>query len=232
MIKVNNLSLSLSGRDILRNINFEVEKNATLVISGPNGSGKSKLLEILAGFENSFNGKVEIDGNSLDSYGSELYDFLGYLSNFGVVNNLSDSIISDLAFPLEMQNTPNEEIKKRLDIIIRDYNLEHLLETEPFNLSGGEKQLVNLCSVIIKNPKILILDNATTMIDKDKTNLLFEKLILSKKITMVMVSNDIRTYSDFDNILFLRNGEIQYFGDTSTFLKEHQNMLKNSVVTF
>ena len=73
MIKVKNLSLSLSGRDILKNITFTLEENASLVISGPSGSGKTKLLETIAGLENSYHGEIFIDGKLSTEQGNKLY---------------------------------------------------------------------------------------------------------------------------------------------------------------
>ena len=228
MIKVKDLSLSLSGRDILKDINFTLEENSSLVLSGPSGSGKTKLLEIIAGFENSYHGEIFINGNSSMDLGSKLYDILGYASNFSLENNFSESIVYDLVFGLEIQNMPNPEMKNRLDKLIKDFNLEKLLATEPRNLSGGEKQLVNICSTIIKEPKVLLMDDPMTMIDNDKKKILFDKIIHSKKYTIAMITQDVDTFSDFDKILFLDKGEIYYFGDTATFLKDHHKKLIES----
>ena len=228
MIKVSNLSLSLSERKILSNINFSIEKKSSLIISGPSGSGKTKLLEIIAGLEDSYTGEIFVNGISTAELGDELYNILGYIGNFLLENNFSENIIYDLVFGLEIRNIPNLEIKKRLDNLIKDYGLENLLGTELENLSGGEKQLVNICSTVIKKPKILLMDNPMTMIDVDKKNILFDKLIRSKKYTVLMNSNDIDTFRNFDKILFLDKGEIYYFGDTITFLKDHRKKLIES----
>ncbi|NOR45779.1 MAG: ATP-binding cassette domain-containing protein [Candidatus Delongbacteria bacterium] len=228
MIKVNDISLSLSGRGILKNINFKLEENTSLVISGPSGSGKTKLLEIIAGLENSYIGEIFINNKSTAELGDELYNTLGFIGNFRLDNNFSENIIYDLVFGLEIQNTPNPEIKKKLDKLIKDFSLEKLLGTEPNNLSGGEKQLVNICSTIIKEPKVLLMDDAMTMIDTDKKKILFDKIIYSKKYTTVMITQDVDIFSDFDKILFLDKGEIYYFGDTKTFLKDHRKKLIES----
>ena len=231
MIKVNNLSLSLSGREILKNINFTLEKNTSLVISGPSGSGKTKLLESLAGQEDSFTGEIFINGKSTTELGDELYNILGYIGNFRLENNFSENVVYDLVFGLELQNMPSPEIKKRLEKSIKNFSLEKLLRTEPRNLSGGEKQLVNICSTIIKEPKVLLMDGSMTMIDTDKKKILFDKVIHSKKYTTVMITQDIEVFSDFDKILFLDKGEISYFGDTTTFLKDHrQKLVKSGII--
>ena len=228
MIKIKNLSLSLSGRDILKNIDFTLEENTSLVISGPSGSGKTKFLETLAGMENSYTGEIIINGRPNVEYGDELYNILGYIGNFLLENNFSDNIIYDLVSELEIQNMPNPEITKKLEKLINNFGLEKLLETKPKNLSGGEKQLVNICSTIIKEPKILLMDDPMTMIDTDKKKILFDKIIYSKKYTAVMINQDVEVFSDFDKILFLDKGKVFYFGDTSTFLKDHRKKLIES----
>ena len=228
MIKINDLSLSLSGREILKNINFSLKKDNSLVISGPSGSGKTKLLEIIAGLENSHTGEVILNGKSTTELGDELYNVLGYIGNFWLENNFSENIIYELAFGLEIQNIPNPEIKKVLEKLIKNFSLDKLLGTEPKNLSGGEKQLVNICSTIIKEPEILLMDDPMTMIDANKKKLLFDRIIYSKKYTTVMATQDIDTFSNFDKILFLDKGKIYYFGNTVTFLKDHQNKLVKS----
>ena len=228
MIKIKNLSLSLSERDILKNINFTIEDNTSLIISGPSGSGKTKLLETIANLENSYSGKIFIDGSSTAELGNKLYDALGYIGNFSLENNFSNNVIYDLVFGLEIQNTPNSEIKKRLDKLIKDLKLEKLLDTEPRNLSGGEKQLINICSTIIKEPKVLLMDDPMTMIDTDKKKILFDKIIHSKKYTVAMITQEVDIFSDFDKILFLDKGEIYYFGDTVVFMKDHRKKLIES----
>ena len=228
MVEANDLSLSLSEREILKNINFTLKENTSLVISGPSGSGKTKLLEIVAGLEDSYTGEIIINGRSTEELGDELHNILGYIGNFWLENNFSENIIYDLVFGLELQNMPTSEIKKKLDELIKDFSLEKLLKTEPNNLSGGEKQLVNICSTIIKEPKILLMDDPMTMIDTDKKKILFDKIIHSKKYTAVMITQDIEVFSDFDKILFLDKGEIYYFGDTTTFLKDHRKKLVES----
>ncbi|MDA3886510.1 MAG: energy-coupling factor ABC transporter ATP-binding protein [Candidatus Delongbacteria bacterium] len=231
MIKINNLSLSLSGRDILKNINFNLDENKSLVISGTSGSGKTKLLETIAGFEKSYNGEIVINGKPIIEFGNELYNTLGYIGNFRVENNFSENIIYDLVFGLELQNVSNSEIKKKLDNLIKDFRLDKLLKTESKNLSGGEKQLVNICSTIIKEPKILLMDDSMTMIDGDKKKILLDKLIRSKKHTVVMITQEVDVFSDFDKILFLDKGEIYYFGDTSSFMNNHQmKLIENGII--
>ena len=231
MIEVNDLSLSLSGREILKNINFTLEENTSLVISGQSGSGKTKLLETIAGLEDSYVGEIFFNSKSIAEFGDKMYSILGYIGNFGLENNFSDNIIYDLVFGLELQNMSNPEIKKKLDKLINDFNLEKLLETKPKNLSGGEKQLVHICSTIIKEPKILLMDDPMTMIDTNKKKILFDKIIHSKKYTTIMITQDIDIFSNFDKTLFLEKGKIYYFGDTSTFLKDHrQKLVKSGMV--
>ncbi|MDA3886746.1 MAG: energy-coupling factor ABC transporter ATP-binding protein [Candidatus Delongbacteria bacterium] len=228
MIKVNDLSLSLSGRDILKNICFTLEEDSSLVISGPSGSGKTKLLESLAGQEYSYTGSINIDGKSIEDHGDDLYDTLGYIGNFWLDNNFSENMIYDLVFGLEIQNIAPAEIKNRLDKLIEDYRLDKLLNTEPSNLSGGEKQLVNICSTIIKEPKVLLMDDSMTLIDKDVKKIIFDRVIKNKSCTSVFISKNIDDISNFDKILFLDKGELCYFGDTSIFIKSHRDKLVES----
>ncbi|MBN2789854.1 MAG: energy-coupling factor ABC transporter ATP-binding protein [Candidatus Delongbacteria bacterium] len=225
MIKVTDLSFSISGKEILNNVNFSVDDNTSLIISGPSGAGKTKLLEIISGFERSYTGKVSIGGSPLENLGDDLYDMISYVSNSWLENTLSEKVMSDLVFPLELKNLPEHVIKEKLDRIISVFNLEDLIDVPPMNLSGGEKQFVNICTMIIKEPKILMIDDQMTMIDRGKREIIFKEIIRSKKHTAVVISKDTNIYSEFDKILFLDKGSVYYFGDTVTFNKEHRSKL-------
>ena len=140
-----------------------------------------------------------------------------------------DTVEDELVFTLENLNISPDNMKKKLDDVVSYLKIEHLLKKNVNQLSGGEKQLVALASVLITEPKILILDQAFTMLDGEShKNLLtiIRKIHQDKKMTIINVTHDMNDTIYSDNIIVLNKGKI-LFNDSKENVYEEDKKLKN-----
>ncbi len=178
---------------ILRKLDLELYKGENLAILGGNGSGKSTLLKVMAGILKPQYGRVNYD-RSLS---------IGYLAQNPMVYFTHESVKDELFFVGERYNLSKNEVEE----IIEKFSLENILNRHPYDISGGEKQLVALATVLMGEPRLLLLDEATKGLDpiyKIKIGKLINSLV-DKGNTVVMATHDIEfaaKYSDRCALLF------------------------------
>lgn len=203
-IEINNLSFSYKDKQIFNKFNLNIEKGKWTCISGTNGSGKSTLIKLIAGILSSDNIKV-LNKN----------DISDIRKNIGVVldiNNyfLCETVIEELAFSLENLNISKNEMNKRIASITKKFKIENLLNKNPNELSGGEKCKVAIMCALISSPKILILDEALSMIDKNEKKEILNMLkhLNEKGLTILMITHDLSETYYSDRLIILSNGNI------------------------
>ena len=222
----------LKYKNILNNISINIEQNNWISIIGPNSSGKSTLIKILAGIL-PYNGYINIDNLVLDEANrKEIIIRLGV-----VLDNLDNQLIGqtvedDLAFPLENLNYKKEEIKEKIKIISKMFNINHLLNQNIESITNSEKQLVAIVSALITNPKILLLDDAIHQLEPKIKNKLLNNLKKYKKdhkLTIIMVTQNLEDTLYSDKIIILNNGQIVAEGSPLSILKQDKLLKENSL---
>lgn len=225
MIQVKNLTFSYNAQDeALKSISFEMKKGSFNVILGHNGSGKSTLAKILVGLIKPSSGEVWIDGIQLEE--SNLHHIR---SRMGIVFQNPDNqfvgvtVRNDIAFGLENMQLPSHEIESRVKMFATRVGMEDFLKKEPHQLSGGQKQRVAIASAIAMNQDILILDEATSMLDpqgvKDIVKLIRDLHVHDGK-TIIMITHDLRLAKEADYILALKDGHIHTQGHPTDVLAQ------------
>lgn len=214
MITINNLNFKYRDKVIFSGLSLEIENNKITSIIGCNGSGKSTLVKILLGLLK-FNGTIKIGNKMLvkDNI-KEIRKQIGVVFENPDNQFVAETVMDDIAFTLENMNVEKKEIKNKIEEIAKYIGIYDILEKNPYDLSGGQKQLVALASAIIHEPKLLILDEALTMIEpclKDKiAELLLD--LKSKGMTIILVTHDIEETTFGDNIIVLNDGKIDLKG--------------------
>lgn len=224
IIEMENINFSYNKNQIFKNLNLTFEKGSFTTIIGNNGSGKSTLIRLLVGLL-VCEGKITINGLELN------HDNLKkIISKIGVVFEnpddqfVAETVLDDIVFSLENMKVDKKEIDKRVKKISKFIGIEDILDKEPHNLSGGQKQLVALASALITDPDILILDEALTMIDPDtriKIYKILEQINKVNKITIINVTHNMDEILYGDNLIVMDKGNIVLNGPKEfVFLEE------------
>ncbi len=170
MIKVTNLAVSLSGREILKGITFEVPRGSCAVIMGKNGSGKSVLLKTIAGLIARYDGVIEINNLDLGDYresagtGKDERSSMAYVFQRGGLFD-SMSVFDNIAFGLRRQKLDEELIHGRVLESLQRVGLFGHEEKLPSELSGGMQKRVGLARALCQNPDIILYDDPTAGLD-------------------------------------------------------------------
>lgn len=181
--------------DVLNGLNLTVYKNEILCILGGNGAGKTTLLKIMSGLKRLYRGKLRIWGKKLKEYGGNtLYrrNVAGLPQNpqtLFVKNKLRD----DLLEAAKIIGYSQSDAEKKLTDVVNELGIDYLLESHPYDLSGGEQQKAAFAKILLMEPKIILLDEPTKGIDAYSKKVLADILyrLKSQGITVVMVTHDI-----------------------------------------
>ncbi|MDN2453834.1 ABC transporter ATP-binding protein [Lactobacillus sp. UCMA15818] len=215
-----------SGKNVLKDISFKVDPGQTIALVGHTGSGKSSTINILMRFYEFAKGKVEIDGTDIREFSTkELRRKIGLV--------LQDSFLfyGDIASNVRMfdQNVSDEQIKQAAEFVHADHFIEKLPKKYHTKViergatySAGEKQLLSFARTIVRNPKILILDEATANIDT-QTELLIQEGLKQMRAgrTTIVIAHRLSTIRDADQILVLDDGRITESGTHDELLARH-----------
>ena len=225
-LNIKNLNYMSKGKKILKDINFITEEKKITVIAGNNGSGKSTLLKILHGIIQHTSGTInwgEIPVHEVRKEQSMVFQ------NPILLNRTTFENIMYVA------KIKNIETNESVDKIIKQLNLESIINIESKYLSGGEKQKVAIAMSIISNPKIIFLDEPTSQLDPVYKNEI-ENIItnLSEKNTKIfMTSHDIAQIDRIGKeIIFLDDGEIIFHDKVKDFINEKGNSIIRNYVNY
>lgn len=231
LIKLNDYNFSYPSRKILNNINLTINSGDFVLICGPSGCGKTTLLRNL---------KNEIRPNGNES-GEILYNNedirkldkvssaseIGFLFQNPENQFVCDTVMQELSFALENLGVPSDEIRSRVAEMTTFFGLTHLLYENIENLSGGQKQLINLCSLLILKPKLLILDEPTSQLDPIASHeflSILRRLNEEFAITIIMTEHRIdNVFPLINKVIFMENGEIEEISKPEDIPKNNWN---------
>ena len=204
-------------RPVLDGVSFDVPAGSSVAILGHNGCGKSTLINLLPRFYDPDSGQVLVDGIDLrDVKLSEIRDEIGFVTQLTML--FGDSIYSNIAYGME-QPTIEDVIEASKKAHAHEFisqledGFESLIHEHGNNLSGGQKQRLSLARAILKDPKILILDEATSQIDPESERLIHDTIrnFIQDRTTLI-VTHRMSTIDIVDFILIMNEGQILDFG--------------------
>ncbi|WP_417898348.1 energy-coupling factor ABC transporter ATP-binding protein [Bacillus haimaensis] len=214
ILKVKNLFFRYPNQeeDTLKDINIEVKQGEWTAIVGHNGSGKSTLARILNGLQMPSKGSVIIDGMELSE--EKLWDIrrqVGMVFQNPDNQFVGSTVEDDVAFGLENIGVPRVEMIERVEEGIKRVGMKSFLTQEPHQLSGGQKQRVAIAGVIALRPAIIILDEATSMLDpigRKEVIQTIEELRKEMGVTVLSITHDLEEASRADRIIVLNGGKV------------------------
>ncbi len=233
MIEFTDVSFSYDkkGTTVLNNLTFKIEKGEFVAIVGKNGAGKTTLLKHINGLLKPTMGEVKIEDEDIVKKPlSEMAMTVGLAFQNPNHQLFAETVQKELEFGPKNLGSDPEEIEKKIQEIAEHFGITHLLERNPLELSGGERRLVSIASVLTMNQSILVLDEPTFGQDYRQKKRLgnFLKSLSEKGITIIVVSHDLNFILDFtQRIIVVSLGEV--IKDESTFdILSDETLLKKS----
>jgi energy-coupling factor transporter ATP-binding protein EcfA2 len=219
----------LTKTPVLQNVNLQVNEGEFVAVMGPNGAGKSTLCYALAGFVPHFfkgeiSGEIEVDGkksseSTLDEW--VLNVGLAFQNPFNQISGAKYTVFEEIAFGLENIGVPRSEMKDRVEEAMALTGIRDLADRSPYSLSGGQQQRVALTSILVMQPRLLVLDEPTSQMDPIGTREVFGvvRKMAEDGMTVIMVEHKVEWIAHFaDRVIALKEGQILLEGKPNEVL--------------
>ena len=226
-VKDLNFSYEEEGKTI-DNVSFSVEEGSYTTIVGHNGSGKSTIAKLIMGLLESASGTITIDGIALNNE-----NLAKIRSRIGIVFQNPDNqfigatVRDDIAFGLENHCVEPSMMDEIIDTNAALVKMSDFMDQEPTHLSGGQKQRVAIAGVLAMKPKLLIFDEATSMLDpdgKDEIKKVIMKLHKESSLTILSITHDIDEVASSDYVVALDQGKVVLTGTPQEVFQQEKKL--------
>ena len=230
-LEIKNLSFSYDREHpVIDDISLKVEKGSFVAVLGHNGSGKSTLAKLIVGLLDKSDGQIFFDDveigqkNIKDLQSKTALVFQNPDNQF-----IGATVEDDIAFGLENKQFPHEKMQEEIEIFADSVNMLDYLKKEPTNLSGGQKQRVAIAGALILRPEVLILDEATSMLDpkgKSTVRKVIDRIHKENPdLTIISITHDIDEALLADQVFILSHGKLVGNGKPQEILRDRKTLL-------
>lgn len=235
-IKINNLKYSYQGsQQLFDDFNLTIQAGQWVALVGHNGSGKSTLAKLILGLIVANSGDIDVFGERLSvATVNHVRAQIGMVFQNPDNQFVGATVADDVAFGLENMQKPSSEMPKLIDEALEIVGMQAFKNREPHMLSGGQKQRVALASVLALNPKIIILDEATAMLDPEGRDMVMQTLQKLKarfgsELTLITITHDMDEASLADRVVVINDGKLILDGEPATVFSERDVMHSNGL---
>lgn len=230
-IECKNVSFSYeNGIEVVKNISFKAKDNESIGIIGANGAGKSTLLRILVGLELNFIGEVTLNQIPIMKKTlPEVRSQIGYLFQNSDNQLFTQTVYSDVAFALKNYGFDEKTIEKRVMKALDTVGIAQLRDKKVYRMSGGEKKMASIATILAMEPKIILLDEPSIALDpKNRRTLIhvlnrldYLKLIASHDLDLILET--------CDRVILLSDGQVVCEGPTKEILRDKELLEENNL---
>ena len=228
--KSSNLQITDEGVVAVQDFNIDIKDNEFIVLVGPSGCGKSTTLRMVAGLEDISGGELYIDGRLCNDVEPKDRDIAMVFQSYALYPHLT--VYDNIAFPLKIAKISKEEIDKKVKEAAETLDITQYLNRKPKNLSGGQRQRVAIGRAIVRNPKVLLMDEPLSNLDAKLRNQMRAEIIkLRQKIdtTFIYVTHDqVEAMTLGDRIVVMKDGFVQQIGTPQMNYFDAKLVIKNN----
>ncbi|MBO0477200.1 energy-coupling factor ABC transporter ATP-binding protein [Vagococcus sp. DIV0080] len=233
LIELNNITFKYLGEDTknaLNNVSLNIYPGEWVALIGHNGSGKSTLAKTINGLIAPTSGEINVKGEEVTE--ATLWDvrrMIGMVFQNPDNQFVGSTVEDDVAFGLENQGVPRDEMVARVKDALETVRMEDFAIKEPARLSGGQKQRVAIAGVIALRPDVIILDEATSMLDPQGRQEVIEtirKIKEDSNLTVISITHDIDEAAHANRVLVMREGEIIQEGTPAEIFSRGEELIE------
>ncbi len=230
-IELKNISFSYNkGEPVAKHVSFEIQEGSYVSIIGHNGSGKSTLARLMIGLLAPDEGEIYIDGELLTNKSvRKIRQKIGLVFQNPDNQFIGATVEDDIAFGLENRRVPHKDMQSIIENYAKRVGMEEFLTKEPSRLSGGQKQRVAIAGALSLNPEILILDEATSMLDpkgKSTVRKVIDRIHQENpELTIISITHDVDEALLADQVFILSHGKLVKNGKPQEILRDQQALL-------
>ncbi|MFJ8268175.1 energy-coupling factor ABC transporter ATP-binding protein [Peribacillus asahii] len=232
LVSLENIKFKYEGQKnfALNDVSFDIYEGEWLAIVGHNGSGKSTLAKLLNGLQFAQTGTITVNDKVLTE--ETVWDVrrqIGMVFQNPDNQFVGTTVQDDVAFGLENVGVPQEVMVERVQNALSKVKMSEFLNQEPHHLSGGQKQRIAIAGVVALQPNIIILDEATSMLDPRGREEVLEtvrELMQEKELTVISITHDLEEAAKADRIIVMNKGQLYREGTPSDIFKMEKELIE------
>lgn len=228
MIKLKNVSCEYERNiDVIKDVSFEIAEGEAVGLIGANGAGKSTIMKAMLGLVG-YSGTITIDGVNLEKKTvSDIRKKIGFVLQNSDNQMFMPTVYDDMKFGPLNYGISKEETDQRIDEVLGKLNIEYLKDKYNHKISGGEKRMTAIATVLVMQPDIIIMDEPSASLDPYNRRRVINA-IKSLSQTRLIASHDLDMIAETcTKVILVSNGEIVAIGDTETILSDRELLEKN-----
>lgn len=217
------------SKKTIADVSFKVEQGEYAALIGHNGSGKSTIAKLIIGLLSQSKGEIKIFGEAMtDDNVLELRKKLGIVFQNPDNQFIASTVREDIAFGLENERVPEDKMETLVEEYGKKVGMSEFMDKAPSDLSGGQKQRVAIAGALVRKPKILILDEATSMLDpkgkREIISLIHKAKAEDKELTILSITHDIEEAYSSDHVIVLSDGKKMMDGKPSEVFSNEKEL--------
>lgn len=222
-IRIAGVTHRFGARTVLAGIDLILDSPKIALIGG-NGSGKSTLARLINGLVLPSEGRVSVDGLDTRENGRQVRRRVGFVFQDPDAQIVFPTVAEDIAFGLKARRVPEEIARERVERVMREYGLSEYADHPAHLLSGGQKQMLALASVMVLQPAYLVLDEPMTLLDlKNKRRI--TEVVLGIDQPVVLATHELDLLEGFDRVIVLDDGRVVADGDPRSSVATYRRMM-------
>lgn len=223
---LDNLNKSYGNFQALKNFSLTIEDGELIVIVGPSGCGKTTVLRIIAGLLKQDSGKIMLDSNDISDMAAYKRNVSMMFQSYALFDHMN--CFDNIAYGMHYLGYSKQDINNRVNDIAKMLNIDNLLKRKPSMLSGGQKQRIALARCLVRDAKVLLMDEPLSALDTDlKNQMRFELKQMQRKLnkTMIYVTHDwMEAMTLADRIVVMKDGMIMQIDEPLSLYRYPNNL--------